>query len=286
MKRILKKIIIVLLLSSGAIACDKESDMELKDDKDFCSCLNMEDINKTIPIINEFLAELPDSLSKEKTFESIETWLNSFSCDVKAKILYGEDLIWGEEQMYGVSISIEDNEKVRELELDFAIIDNAVTYTQIAGFAYLLQDVINVKTQYTEIDKVFEFINMLDFNVKEIQGGTYLSSMAADTDTLNYIIDNLKAKPYTTDTWVTGQLNWYNANIVIFLRLYDMTNKNYQIDWKETMNEYKLENYNGGTKHIIEFYIPEGTGEQWETSFSEYEFVDWAELSFTKYTIR
>jgi hypothetical protein len=286
MKSVLKNIITVLIISIGAIACEKEPDMELNDDNGFCNSLNMEDINKTIPIINEFLSELPAGISKEQTFESLETWLNSFPCDVNAKILYGVDWIWGGEQMYGVSISVEDNGIMRELELDFAIIDNAITYSQIIGYTYLKQDVIYVKTQYTEIDKVFEFINLFDFDVKEIQGGTYLSSMTADTDTLAFIIDNLKAKPYTTDTWVTGHLNWYNANIVIFLRLYDMGNKNYQFDWKETMNEYKLENYSGGTKHIIVFYIPEGTREQWEVNFTAYEFVDWAELSYTKYTIR
>jgi hypothetical protein len=286
MKSVLKNIIIVLMISIGAIACEKEPDKELNDDNGFCNYLNMQVINKTIPIINEFLAELPGGMSKEQTFESLETWLNSFPCDVNAKILYGVDWIWGGEQMYGVSISVEDNGIMRELELDFAIVDNAVTYSQIAGYVYSKQDAIYVKTQYTEIDKVFEFINLFDFDVKEIQGGTYLSSMAADTYTLAYIIDNIKAKPYTTDTWVTGHLNWYNANIVIFLRLYDMENKNYQVDWKETMNEYKLENYNDGTQHIILFYIPEGTGEQWEANFTAYEFVDWAQLSYTKYTIR
>lgn len=286
MKSIFKNIIIVLILVIGVFACDKEPETELNDDKGFCSCLNLEDINKTIPLINEFLAELPDSISKEQTFESLETWLNSFPCNVDAKILYGIDLIWGQEQMYGVSISVKDSEIMRELELDFAIIDNTLIYSQIVGYVYYKQDAIHVKTQYTEIDKVFKFINLLDFDVKEIQGGTYLSSMAADTDTLQHIINNLKTKPYTTDSWVTGHLNWYDASIVIFLNLYDMKNENYQVDWIETMNEYKLENYTSGSKHIIEFYIPEGTGEQWESNFIEYDFVDWVELSYTKYKIR
>lgn len=286
MKSFLKNVIIVLMLAISAFACDEEPDIELNDDVDFCSHLDLEDIYKTIPLINEFLAELPDGISKEQTFESLKTWLNSFPCNVDAKILYGIDMISGQEQMYGVSISVKDNEIMRELELDFAIIDNALTYSQITGYVYYKQDAIHVKTQYTEIDKVFEFINLLDFDVKEIQGGTYLSSMAADTDTLQYMINNLKTKPYTTDSWVTGHLNWYNANIVIFLNLYDMKNTNYQVDWIETMNVYKLENYISGPKHIIVFYIQEGTGEQLETNFTEYDFVDWAESSYTKYTIR
>lgn len=286
MKSIFKNVVIVLMLAIGISACDKDPEIRQNDNVDFCSCLNLEDINKTIPVINEFLAGLPNGITKEQTFNSLETWLNSFPCNVDAKILYGVDMIWGQEQMYGVAISVKDNEIVRELELDFAVIDNALTYSQIAGFVYYKQDAIYVKTQYTEIDKVFEFINSLSFDVKEIQEGTYLSSMAANTETLQYIINKLKAKPYTTDSWVTGHLNWYNANIVIFLNLYDMQNINYQSDWKETMREYELENYANGPKHIIVFYIPEGTGEQWETNFTGYDFVDWAELSYTRYTIR
>ena len=291
MKSILKNVVIVLILAVSVLSCDKNTEfLSNNDDLDFCSCLNLEDINKIIPIINEFLAELPNGISKEQTFESLETWLNSFPCNIDAKILIGVDIIWGREQMSGVVISVKDGDKIRELELDFAVIENngnlMLTYSQIAGYVYYKQDAILVKTQYAEIDKVFDFINSLDFDVKEIQGGTYLSSMPANTETLQYAINNLKTKPYTTDSWVTGHLNWYNANFVIFLNLYDMKNVDYQADWKKTMNEYKLENYISGPKHIIEFYISEGTGKQWETNFTEYNFVEWAELSYTRYTIR
>ena len=290
MKSVLKNVIIVLILAISVSACDKDPEIGSTDNDEFCSCLNLEDINKTIPAINEFLAGLPDSINREQTFESLETWLNSFPCNVGAKILYGTDMIWGQEQMCGVAISVKDGDKIRELELDFAVIEHngnlILTYSQISGYIYYKQDAILVQTQYAEIDKVFEFINSLDFDVKEIQGGTYLSSMPANTETLQSVINNLKAKPYTTDSWVTGHLNWYNANFVIFLNLYDMKNIDYQADWKETMNEYKLENYINGTKHIIVFYIPEGTGEHWKTNFTNYNFVDWAELSYTRYTIQ
>lgn len=274
------------MIAAGVTGCDKEIDKETNDDNGFCSYLSLEDISKTIPIINKFLAKLPNPITKEQTFKSLEAWLNSFSCDVNAKVFYGEDMIWGGEQMAGVSITVNDNDILRELQLDFASIDNAITYSKIAGYLYWKQDAIHVKTQYTDIDNVFKFINSLDFDVKEIKDGTYLSSMASDSDTLDYIIENLKSKPYTNDAWIAGHLNWYNANIAIFIRLYDMKKNDYQADWKETMNEYKLENDSNGTKHIIAFYIPEGTGEEWETYFTEYEFVEWAELSHTNYFIR
>lgn len=296
MKNFMKNITIMFVLAICMISCEADfnnvenSETELGDiannDVELCQCLNMEDVNKTIPIINEFLAGLPNGMSKEQTFEALETWLNSFSCNVDAKILYGTDMIWGQEQMYGVSISVKDNEIVRELKLDFDIIDNATTYSRIVGYVYYKQDAIHVKTKYTNIDDVFDFINSLELDVKQIEYGTYLSSMDANADILQSIIDDLKVKPYTTDSWVTGHLNWYNANFVIFLKLYDMKNTGYQTDWKETMNKYKLVNYTDGAEHIVVFYIPEGTGVQWETYFSTYDFVQWAELSYTRYTIR
>lgn len=286
MKSVLHNIIILLMIAVGTIACDKETEKEIIDDKDFSSYLTMEDISKTIPIVNEFLENLPDTISKEKTFEELVTWMNSFSRQVNAKIIYSTDFYWGNKVMSGVSVPVDDNGITRELELDFAIIDNAISYSQIAGYVYNKQDIIYVKTQYTNIDSVFKFINSLDLVVNVIENGTYLSSLPAKSDTLAFIIEKLKAKPYTNKTWVTGHLNWYNANMVIFIHLYNMKIKDYQIDWKATMGKYKLENYASGPKHIIAFYIPEGTGKQWETRFTEYNFVDWAESGYSRYKIR
>ena len=256
------------------------------DDTEFCKYLNMKDINKTIPIINDFLAGHPDGISMEQIYEALVTRLNSYTCNLNARILYGEHIDWGYEVMRGVAFSIIDNGITRDLELDFAPIDNMHYRVQIVGYAYYKQDVVNVKTKYTDINKVFDFINSLDLDVQEIQYGTYLSSMDANQDILQIVINNLKAKPYITDSWVTGHLGWYNANFVIFLNLYDMHNKDYQADWIKTMSEYKFKNYAEGPEHLVVFYIPEETGKQWETKFAGYDFVDWAELSYTRHSIR
>ena len=74
-----------------------------------------------------------------------------------------------------------------------------------------------------------------------------------------------------------------------------MHNKDYQEDWFKTMNDYQLvENnseydYGDGVQHgsgyIINFCIPEGTGKHWEEKFMEYNFVRWAEMSYSRYII-
>ena len=96
---------VILLLAAGFFSCEKSQTFLIDevDDVAFCSCLNLEDINKTIPIVNKFLAghlagillEYKcggpfDDERKEQIFKSLKTWLKSFSCNIDAKILYGE----------------------------------------------------------------------------------------------------------------------------------------------------------------------------------------------------
>jgi len=200
--------------------------------------------------------------------------------------------------MVGVSISVKDNDTIRELTVDFAIIDGVGIYSQIAGYCYYKQDLIYVKTKYQKIDKVFDFINSLDFNVKEIQSGTYVSNMESNTANLQYIIDGLKSKPYTNDTWIAGHLSWATDQMTFFITLYDMKSSIYQADWFKTMNDYQFEEYDWSYKyddpdndiygpgHIILFCIPEKTGKHWEEKFLEYDFVRWTEISSTRYIIR
>ena len=285
---------------------DEAVDEDVSDDVEFCLCFdNFEDMNKTIPIVNEFLANLPDEIRlndgwthKEQIFGSLEAWLNSFPCSVDAKILYGVDLIWGQEQMRGVAISVKDGDKIRELELDFAVIEDngnlMVTYLQIAGYVYYKQDAIHVKTKYTKIKKVFDLINSLELDVKEIQGGTYTSNMPSNLDNLQKIVNGLKAKPYTNDAWVAGNMQGFNNQIIIYIILYDMKKQEYQADWFKTMDDYQLverdfekdDDHMYGPGHIVLFQIPEETGKHWETKFLEYDFVRWSEMGYSRCTIR
>ena len=47
---------------------------------DFCSCITVENIDMTIPVINEFLSELPNSMSSTQKIKELVTWLKSCSC--------------------------------------------------------------------------------------------------------------------------------------------------------------------------------------------------------------
>jgi hypothetical protein len=274
---------IFFILPIFLLSCTNEQ--ENKEETDFCSYLSLQEIDATIPLVNEYLNSLPNDLSKEQIFENLVVWFNSFPCEVNAQILYGYDFPTNQELMYGVSFKIQDGEIERELELDFSLVNNMMTYRHIDGYHYFKEDKIYVKTQFSDINSVFQFNNSIGLDVFEIQYGTYLSSLPANNVTLQNMINDIKLKSYTNENWVNGHLNWYNANMVLFVRLYEMHNMNYQQDWLQTMNTYNLTNYSA-IKHIVVFKIAENSYEQWEADFSSNEFVEWTEKGYSRYEIR
>jgi hypothetical protein len=66
-----------------------------------------------------------------------------------------------------------------------------------------------------------------------------------------------------------------------------MKNKDYQADWLQTLNDYQLvENFiYDHSGYVIDFRFPEMLNNHWKTKFDEYEFVEWAELRYNRYTI-
>jgi len=278
MTSILKNVVIVLSFVIVTSACDKKSEMEFND-AEFCSCLTIEDIHKTIPIVNEFLSVMPKGISEEQKFQSLAKWLKAFPCIIETTFLRNDFGIWPDHKICGIAFSFEEDGIVKKLSLDFS----PTNLQEIVGYIYDKQNKIHVGTKLTKMDEVFGFINSLDLDVKEIKNGTYISSFPADSTNLKYIRSNLITKPYTNEVWVTGQLNWYLPGITFFVRLYDMKVKDYQEDWIKTMSEYNLIKYVFGPEDVIVFQIPEGTGKQWEEKFRKYSFVRWAETSYTRY---
>jgi hypothetical protein len=93
---------------------------------------------------------------------------------------------------------------------------------------------------------------------------------------------------YTHDgNWwgVTGYLHYLTNQITIFPQLFNMKNSEYQLDWLKSMNDYELVEHGG---HIIRFQITENQEipqSSWETKFYGYDFVEWAEMRYNRYTI-
>ena len=241
--------------------------------KEFCSYINLENIDKTIPVVNEYLCNLPKDLSNEQKMQALSIWFKSYPCVIDARAILSDS---GYPSRAGFAFSFEDDGIIRELILDFSTTGKVVSYHyDIVNGAY-------VKTKDFTIDKVFEFINSLDFDVDYIYNGSYVSTMSPDN--LQYILDSLNAKPYTNrGAWrVTGYLHYSTNQITIFPRLFGMKNKDYQADWLKSMKDYKLVERLG---HIIVFKIPENPENKGVPKFEEYEFVEWVQLNHNRYTI-
>ena len=141
---------------------------------------------------------------------------------------------------------------------------------------------VKIKGTYT-IDKVFDFINSFDHEVENISSQTYISALPSDS--LQYVLDYLNAKPYTNDgiTWfVTGYLHYQTQEITIFPRFFEIKNSEYQKDWLESMKILKLKEQTDTETSgcIVFFHVPEGKEKEWEKKFERYEFVEWAELNY------
>ena len=135
----------------------------------------------------------------------------------------------------------------------------------------------------TEISDLFNFVNLFDLKVDNVNSLTFTSDLPSDS--LQYVLDYLNKKDYTNDgvNWfVTGYLHYQTSQITIFPILFGMDNKIYQQDWLNSMNELEL-----NEKHdvdlssgIIFFNVPIGRELEWKNKFEKYNIVEWAELNY------
>ena len=276
---------IIFLLLLGLTGCNKEESREISNDE-FCLYLNSENIDKTIPIINEFLAGLPKKMDEEQKLQALTKWLKSCSCIIDATIFSEPFMYTMGSRMSEILLSFKENGITKDLIIDVAMTNPL----QVAFYHehYTPMDVFVKTKNYFTIVKVFDFINSLDLDVELINYGVYVSTMSSDN--LQYILDCLNTKTYTNDGnvwWVSGYLHYSTNQITIFPRLYNMKNKDYQNDWLKSMNDYQLvESFAyDHSGYVIHFRVPEGTEKQWETQFKKYEFVEWAELNYMLHII-
>ena len=84
---ILRKIVLVLLTVVFVfVGCDKGNNQETSNEE-LCLYLNSENLDKTIPIINDYLAGLKGNLNDEQKLQEFTKWLKSHSCVIDATIL-------------------------------------------------------------------------------------------------------------------------------------------------------------------------------------------------------
>ena len=75
-------IALLLIWAVCAAGCNKNNE-----NGDFCSYLNAENMNKTIPFIDNFLSSLPDKLDDGQRLDTLAAWLKSQPCICEAVVL-------------------------------------------------------------------------------------------------------------------------------------------------------------------------------------------------------
>jgi hypothetical protein len=141
---------------------------------------------------------------------------------------------------------------------------------------------VGIKNE-TDINELFEFINLFDHQVDNVNSLTFTSNL--ESDNLQYVLNALNEKTYTNDgiNWfVTGYLHYQTNDITIFPRLFGMENIDDQTDWLNSMDELELnEKHNKELNSgIIHFYVPIGQEIEWRNQFENYDILDWAELNY------
>ena len=109
---------LVLLLLVGLAGCDKEG--QVTDSEKLCSHLNIENINKTIPIINDYLASLKSNLNDKEKLQSLTEWLKSSSCIIDANILC-VSCIYTLPAQSEISFSFKEGEVTKVVTLDISM---------------------------------------------------------------------------------------------------------------------------------------------------------------------
>jgi hypothetical protein len=254
---------ILMMLVGGMTSCEREPDKL----DDLCSHINMKDINKTIPTINNFLNGLPSTLSDEEKKKELGVWMME-SCslpyyvDISASGTFYLNL-GVDEFLFNFILDFSESGQLRATQWRGNLPKSGEFY-------------IGTRPSFT-IDSVFDFINSLDIDVKYIQSASSEFTLLVD-ETLQQMLDYLNAKPYVRDV---GDVE---SSGYIFALLSDMKNKNHQTDWLETSRKYKITinvEYNSHS-YSIYFQVPAGMEWEWVRKFRkyEYEFVTWADFIY------
>jgi len=110
---------IMFLLLLGLVGCDK-SESSLIENEEFRSYVNTENIDKTIPLINEFLAGLSNNLNDEQKLQALSTWLKSCPGITDATVLC-VSCIYTLPAQSEILVSFKENGITKDLTLDISM---------------------------------------------------------------------------------------------------------------------------------------------------------------------
>ena len=102
---------VLFLTSTG---CGKQSNNANDETEKFCSYIYEENIDKTIPLVNDFLSGLSIEVNEEQQLQELIEWLKSCSCIIDVTFLYQSFEYEDAPPMSVLSVSFEENEENKE----------------------------------------------------------------------------------------------------------------------------------------------------------------------------
>jgi hypothetical protein len=293
----MKRIFILLCLTSMFAACSTDpydpfvpdSPIEVKEikaragirDDEFCRHVDLENIHKTIPVVNRYIDNLPQGLDNRQVAQALVALFRSFDGITDARLFQDEYM-----RTPAVFFSFMDGETARELALDFSSTGKVLSY----HYNVVIGAYVSIN-KGVSIERVFDMINSLDLKVEEIMYGTYISNAPSSETELQRILDGLNAKAYTNegDNWKTnGYLHYQTGQITVFPHLIEMHNRDYQADWLASIRQFSLIESFDGIGYAVEFVIPEDKTipeSHWRDMFAPFDIVEVAYMNYNRYTL-
>ena len=188
---ILKLIAFLLAIAVITAGCSKKSNNvvdELTDKEMFCLYLNEENLDQTIPIVNQYLSRLSPTLNEEQQLVYLTAWLQTCSCIIYAAL---EQPDTNKPQMREIIISFDENGIIKNFILNVSLIRplKAKGYREYEVLLEKFCSFVNVKN----LDKTLPIIDK------------YLSGFPVYWDN--------EQKVQTLVDWLKSQLCIVNANV-------------------------------------------------------------------------
>jgi len=118
-KIFLRTTFLLAALAVMTVGCSKQANnVEHDEDADrdlFCSLLNVENIGKTMPIVNQFLSGMTTEMDNERQLKELAAWLKSCPCVVDVAV--GAQL----RQMSEIVVSFDENETIKQFIMEVSM---------------------------------------------------------------------------------------------------------------------------------------------------------------------
>ena len=129
------------------------------------------------------------------------------------------------------------------------------------------------------IDLVFNLMNERGVFIEQMSG--FFNYSRLPNDSLEYIKDILKSKPYTDRWGGYGGSAFISAvdNRLIVTEFFFNMDIPAQEDWLSTMNQLELKDLGNDTKNLL-INVSPGTERYWMNVFKKHQYVKWVELNY------